>query len=108
MQVLILFWVQIDRQLYLLFVFILGTNNFHGKKSSDKSVSLIQISTNFNSLACKVLHDKVAQPMRRRLNTAPIVIIHFKTITKRFGPYTKLSSKDEMLMTLMKLQLELH
>ena len=55
-----------------------------------------------------VLHSKIAPLIRRRFDyVKDQETRRFKTTPKKFGPDTKLESKDEFLLTLMKLRLGL-
>ena len=55
-----------------------------------------------------VLHTKIAPLIRRRFDYAKHQETRqFKSTPKKFGPDTKLESKDEFLLTLMKLRLGL-
>ena len=55
-----------------------------------------------------VLHTKIAPLIRRRSDYAKDQENRrFKTTPKKFGAHTKLESKDEFLLTLMKLRLGL-
>ena len=55
-----------------------------------------------------VLHSKIAPLIRRRFDyVQDQETRRFKTTPKKFGPDTKLESKDEFLLTLMKLRLGL-
>ena len=65
--------------------------------------------TNIEKIASfDLLHEKIAPLIRRRSGTTGIrEHRHFKSTPKKFGPDTKLSLKDEFLLTLMKLRIGL-
>ena len=84
----------------------LNQSQFEKLITSDKNCLFY---TNIDKIALfDLLHDKIAPLIRRRSGTSDTrEHRQFKSTPKKFGPDTKLSSKDEFLLTLMKLRLGL-
>ena len=84
----------------------LNQSQFEKLITSDKSCLFY---TNIDKIALfDLLHDKIAPLIRRRSGTSDTrEHRQFKSTPKKFGPDTRLSSKDEFLLTLMKLRLGL-
>ena len=82
----------------------LNQSQFEKLITSDKNCLFY---TNIDKIALvDLLHDKIAPLIRRRSGTSDTrEHRQFKSTPKKFGPDTKLSSKDEFLLTLMKLRL---
>ena len=84
----------------------LNQSQFEKLITSDKSCLFY---TKIDKIALfDLLHGKIAPMIRRRSGTSNTrKHKQFKFIPKKLGPDTKLSSKDEIFLTLMKLRLGL-